>query len=350
MGEPTSSSPSSGTAATRAASSSSAPGRTLALLALLLAALALTLSFYLLRRDGEQQRRIAQERADALARDQRDADVERRLGDLEHQWAQAQSEAEAGTGLTGDTELRQRREQLALLDIERLVEQTQLQLRLGANPSMAIDVLAVADARLGRLASPKALRVQTALRHDLARLKAAADVDRGALAARLDPLLTAVDGWRVSADSTHSGLRPSGPATTPSAPATQAADSFGARVRAWIESEFGDLLRIREVNTPDALLLNPVQQQLLRERFRLGVLDLRQAILARDERIVRSESAALEDLMAHYFDPGQPAVAIAASQLRSITVAATSGPSPSLDETLGALRAVRGAPERAGNG
>ncbi len=329
----------------------STAARALGLFSLLLAALALTLAFYLTRRDNDLEQRIAQERADALARDQRNTELAQRLGELERQWTQAQSDADVATGLVSSAELRRQREALALLDVERLIEQTQLQLRLGAAPSLAIEALTAADARLGHVAGQRTAQVQAALRHDLARLRAAPDLDRGALAARLDPLLVAVDGWRVSADPLHLGLRPQGTASlpAPNAPGGRSADSFGARARAWIENEFGDLVRIREVSTPDALLLNPEQQQLLRERFRLGVLDLRQAILARDERMVRAEQTALEDLLLHYFDPGQPAVANALAQLRAIGAASTGAAPPTLQETLSALRAARGGPD-GGNG
>jgi len=326
--------------------------RTVASLALLIGLLALALASYLVLRAAELQEHIAQEHAEALARDQRNAELERRIGALERQWAQVQADADVGAGLLSDAELRRRREALALLDVERLVEQTQLQLRLGAATGVAIDALAAADARLGRLASATAVRVQTALRHDLARLKTAPDVDRDALAARLDPLLAAVDGWRLTADPSHTSLRPSLATAPPStaAPVPRAADSFGARLRAWLESEFGDLLRIREVDTPDALLLGPLQQQLLRDRFRLGVLDLRQAILARDERMIRGEQTALEALLLRYFDPGQAGVTAAIAQLRATAAAATAGPPPSLDETIGALRAARGANGGSGSG
>lgn len=341
-----------GSLAPLAASKSPSTARTLALLALLAAALALIFALYLVRRTSEMEQRIAEEHAQAAAHDQRSADLERRLAELERQWTQAQSEAEAAPGLASDAELRRHRETLALLDIERLVEQTQLQLRLGASTSVAIDALLAADARLSRVAGSNAPRVQTALRHDLARLRAAPDVDRGALAARLDPLLAAVDSWHLTADVTHSGLRASGPpAPAPAnAPALPPAESIGARVRAWIESEFGDLVRIRQVSTPEALLLSPVQQQLVRERFRLGVLDLRQAILARDERMVRAEEAALEDLLVRYFDPRQPAVAAALAQLRATAGASAASAPVSLEETLSALRAARGTADHAGNG
>lgn len=347
------SSPSSNVAASAASATAGAStaGRVLGLLSLLLGALSLTLVFYLTRRDNDLEQRIAQEHADALARDQRNTELDRRLVELERQWAQAQSDSEVATGLVSNAELRRQREALALLDVERLVEQTQLQLRLGMAPSVAIDALSAADARLGRLAGERAAHVQTALRHDLARLKATPDFDRGAIAARLDPLLAAVDGWRVSADPLHLGLRTPGAAPPPPHLQTaQPAESFGAQLRAWVESEFGDLIRIREVSTPEALLLNPVQQQMLRERFRLGVLDLRQAILARDERLVRAEQAALEDLLLHYFDPGQPAVANAVAQLRAIASASAGAVPPTLEETLSALRAARSTSEHGSNG
>jgi uroporphyrin-3 C-methyltransferase len=327
----------------------SAPGggaRALAGAALVVAAAALSAALYQVQASRELAHALDQEHADNLARDQRAADRDRRLADIEHQWAQAQADADMAAGPFTEADLRRRREQLALIDIERVVEQAQLQLRLGAPVGAAIDALAAADARLARLAGAAPLKVQAALRHDLARLKAAPDPDRGLLAARLDPLIAAVDEWHASADATHPMPRPVPPAARPGGPAAGAAppkESFGAEVRAWIMREFGDLVRIREIDTPEALRLAPVQQQILRDRFRLGILALREALLARDERTIRSEESALEALLAHYFDPNQPGVAAAVAQLRATASAALSAPAPSLDETLAALRAARGA-------
>ncbi len=309
-------------------------------LALALAALALILALYLVVQSADGQRRMTQEHAENLARDQRGSDSDRRLGELERQWAQAQAEEDVSAVRITEAQLRRRREALAMLDIERAVEQAQLQLRLGGAVGGAIDALSAIDAHLGRLGSANALRVQAALRHDLARLKQVPDVDRGALATRLDALLTAVDSWHPSADAAHPAAR----AAIVAVPATasQRPESAFARVRAWLSQEFGDFLRIREIDTPEALLLGPAQQQLLRDRFRLGVLDLRQAILARDERAIRAEEGALETLLQRFFDPNQPGVSAAIAQLRAAATAAIPAASPSLDETLAALHAVRG--------
>jgi uncharacterized protein HemX len=330
----------------------------IAILAFLLASGALVLGVTLLHRTDEMTHRLDQARADDLLRDQRASERELRLSTLEREWHQAEGDGDVSAGgtIVAGADIRQRREQLAMLDIERLVEQVQLQLRLGAAPAAAIDALSAADARLSRLASPAALRVQTALRHDLARLRAAPDIDRGAVVARLDPLLAAVDHWHASSDPLHAAARPpvvapvtasapasASPSGTANAPTTAATggQTMAARLRAWVASEFGDFLRIREVDTPDAILLAPAQQQLLRDRFRLGVLDLRQAILARDERAVRAEAGALDALLEIYFDPNQPEVAAALAQLRAAAGAVVAGAAVTLDETLAALHSVR---------
>ncbi len=326
------------------------PAPALAVLAFALAALALAAAVALWHRSQDLAQRLEREHAATVARDQASAERERRLTELEMQWRQAQGEASAGVGVLAEADVRRRREQLALIDIERLVEQLQLQLRLGIAPQDAADALAVADARLGRMSGPAAARVREALRRDLARVKAAPDLDRSALAARLDPLLSGVDQWHASADPLHAAARPPAvPAAAAAAPAPVAAPGAGtdvggmaARVRAWLEREFGDFMRIRQVDTPAALLLSPTQLQLLRDRVRLGVLDLRQAILARDERAIRAEAVALEMLLQRYFDPNQPDVAAAVVLVRATSGAALVAPRLSLDETLAALRAVRG--------
>jgi uroporphyrin-3 C-methyltransferase len=313
--------------------------------AVALAAVAVLLGWLALQRAGDVDRRLEQERLEDLSRQQQAAEREHGLEDLQRQWNQAQSDADVAGGQMTDPDLRRRREALALIDVERVVEQAQLQLRLGAPSTTAIDALQGADARLGRLAGPGAARVQAALRRDLARLKAAPDLDRGLLAARLDPMLRAVDGWHASADVAHPAERPApAPVAAPRAGVEAPAPSgWGAQLRAWATREFGDLLRIREIDTPEALRLGPAQQQLLRDRVRLGILDLREAILARDERTIRAEATGLEFLLTRYFDAGQPEVAAAVAQLQATVGAVTGGALPSLDETLAALRVARGA-------
>ena len=237
--------------------------------------------------------------------------------------------------------MRERREALAWVDIERLIELAQLQLRAGAPNSVAIDALSAADARLSRLGGPGSRRVQGAVRNDLARLRAAADVDVPGQVARVDALLSESPSWPVLADAGKSALRPAAPAAP--ARGKPAETSLGARVRAWSEREFGDIIRIREIKVPEALLLDPVQQELVRERARLGLLALRQGLLSRNERLVQSEGRELLALLHAYFDDAQASVSGASIQIRALVAEAASASTPSIEESLRTVREVRSA-------
>ncbi len=315
-------------------------------LALLVGALALALTVYDLRRAPAMEQRLAQQQSAADSQLRREADLDKRIATLQER-LDALEQDSGGVGAASDPELRHRREVFALVDAERLVEQAQLQLRLGAPTQVVLEALAVVDARLARIPGPAVARVQTSLRRDLARVRAAPDVDRGALAARLDPLLLEVDSWHASADAARPAApqRREAPGAAKIGTSAPAPEGWGARIRTWLSTEFGEYLRIREIDTPEALLLGPSQQQLLRERVRLGILSLREAVLARDERTVRAEQGALETLLTRYFDPNQPSVASAIDQLRAVAAASVAGAPPNLDETLAALRAARGRAE-----
>jgi uroporphyrin-3 C-methyltransferase len=281
------------------------------------------------------------------------AQVEQRLAGIEQQWASAQSDADPVGGL--EPVVRDRREALAGVDIERLLELAQLELRSGAPNAVAADALAAADARLSRLGGAAARRVQAAVRRDLLRLRGAADVDVPAQAARVDVMLGQVASWPLLADAGRSGLHappaPPPAATTPAPPQAAGAvagagagagsrreEATGARVRAWFEREFGDLLRIRRVDTPEALLLDPVQQQLVRERVRLGLLAIRQGLLSRNEKMVQFEGQSLLGLLRQFFDRSHPDVDSALAQVRSLMAEASSATAPSLEESLHAVR------------
>jgi uncharacterized protein HemX len=306
-----------------------------AIAALVVAALALALGVYEIRAVQVQGQELDQLRGEGPLQAQRVAELEHRLGEVQQQWNQSLGLGEAGTELAAG-DLAARREALALMDIERSVEQTQVQWRLGAPSAAVVDMLAGVEARLARLGTPAAARVLQAVRHDLARLRAAPPVDPLAVTLPLQALLTEVESWRLSADPERSALRPAGSHAHPAS----AAVSVPAW-RAWLEAEFGDLLRVRAVDTPPALLLSPPQQQLLRERVRLGILGLHAAILARDDAVLRSESTALLHLLTQYFDPADPGVALAITRVRAAgAVSGTASGGAGMDETLAALHAV----------
>ena len=117
-------------------------------------------------------------------------------------------------------------------------------------------------------------------------------------------------------------------------------------MRAWLEQQFGTLLQIRSVATPDALLVDDQQQSLVRERLRLHLLGARFALLAHDERLFRGDLAAAQALVGRYFDNRNPAVLAALAQLRLLAATPIVVEVPTISDSVGALRALRGGATR----
>jgi len=259
-------------------------------------------------------------------------------------------------GPAGAAEIARARDEVLLLEIERLVSYANQELQLAGSVPAALAALQAADARASRLQRPQpALR--RALAADLERLRLLPTVDSAGVALRLDQIAQGLDGWILLADptqrlasaeparATERGPRAAAdgkPRAGGGAPAATAADP-GARVRAWVSAEFGDLVRIRQAATPESLLLEPAQAALVRERLRVRLLTARQAVLARNERLFRPELAESLALTERYFDVRQPAVAAAVAQLRQLGATAVAFEPPASLDTVAALRALTGA-------
>jgi uncharacterized protein HemX len=113
------------------------------------------------------------------------------------------------------------------------------------------------------------------------------------------------------------------------------------RLRAWIAAEFGELVRIHEVAAPEALLLNAEQEKLIRQQLKLRLLGARVALLARTDRLFRSDIENAQTLLALYFEPRQPAVANAATTLRQLNATALAFELPTLADSQAAVRIAR---------
>ena len=240
------------------------------------------------------------------------------------------------------------RDEAALWEVERLVTVAAQELQVGGNLGTALAALQAADARLARIDRPQLVNLRRALSGDIERLRSAPAVDLTGLAVKLDQLAAAVDGWPLLAEPPRKG--PLAPAASAAPGAAEAAargsDSAEAgawaSVRRWLREEFGGLVQIRQVDTPEALLLDATQQRLARQQMRLRLLNARQALLQRNDKLYRADLGEAQQLLGRYFDARQPAVAAAAAQLKSMAQAPLSVDVPRVDATLAALRAARG--------
>jgi uncharacterized protein HemX len=324
-------------------------GRRRALLTLLAVAVLLGLAYAALesRRQAAIQAQLAQTRAqeaaEATARAQAAAqeaqEAQKRLAELE----QATEAAAAAGPAAAPT-----REEAVLLEVERLITLAMHDLQLTRQPATALAALELADARLAAADGVRWAALRRALGRDVERLRAVPAVDITGLAVRIDQLIAAVDLWPMvnaaaappppakgAARAAPKKAEPEPPAPPPPPP------GFWARVRTWLATEFGDLIRINEVAAPEALLLNVEQERLLRQQLKLRLLSARVALLARNDKLYHADIESAQTLVALYFDGRHTAVANAAATLRQLNAASLAFDVPALADSQAAVRAAR---------
>ena len=94
------------------------------------------------------------------------------------------------------------------------------------------------------------------------------------------------------------------------------------------------------------MLLVPQQQALVRQQLRLRLLNARQALLARNDRLFRADLAEAQALLNRYFDLRQRDTAAALASMKQLASAQLSVESPNINDSVSAVRAVRTAPGR----
>ena len=82
------------------------------------------------------------------------------------------------------------------------------------------------------------------------------------------------------------------------------------------------MIRIRQVNSPESVLLDAQQQTLVRQQLRLRLLNARQALLARNDRLFRADLAEAQALMKRYVDTQSPLVAGAVGMIGQLALTA----------------------------
>jgi uncharacterized protein HemX len=279
-------------------------------------------------------------RADAEARAAR-----QQAALLEARLAEELGQREALEQLYSD--LSRGRDEAVLVEVERLITLAAQELQISSNVSTALAALQTADVRLARADSARFLPLRRVLARDIEKLKAAPTVDMTGMALKLDQLASAVETWPLLADA-----KPA-PSTPPAKAASAAAPPPPARwwQRRWdyLQRElddFRDLIRIRQVEGPDSVLINTQQQTLVRQLLRLRLLNARQALLARNDRLYRADLAEAQSLMNRYVDTRQAPTASAAALIKQLASTPLSVDLPQISDSLAAVRAVRTVPTR----
>ena len=288
----------------------------------------------------------------ALARDvaEQSKALQLKVGVLESRQLENQSQQLALEQLYQD--LSKSRDEWALSEVEQVLSTASQQLQLAGNVQGALIALQNADRSLSRSDKPQFITVRRAIASDMEKLKALPAVDLAGVAVRLDSVIAQVDTLPLLSD--EKPLLPAVPARAPrgqgaadkAAPAAPAAPlTTGERVlqtwRNWTEEMWEDvrqLIRVRSVNTPDALMLSPDQRYFVRENLKLRLLNARMALLSRDETTFADDLAAAQDTLARYFDTRARTTQQAQSALRQVQANNLSIEMPTLADSLNAVR------------
>jgi len=276
-------------------------------------------------------------------------EVQAKVSVLESKQLEAQSQQLALEQLYQD--LFKRRDDWALAEIEQVLSTASQQLQLAGNVPGALIALQNADARLARADTPQFVKIRRAIAHDMEKLKALPALDLTGIALRIDSVIGQIDRMPLLADE-----QPAMQANEPKnrqpvvKKGAAAADQlvkddwtvvWKARWDSWSSEMWSDirqLVRIRTVDSDDALLLSPSQAYYARENLKLRLLNARLALLSRNESAFRSDMIAAQDAIARYFDTRAKQTQTAQALLKQVQSSNLAIEMPTLAESLNAVR------------
>jgi uroporphyrin-III C-methyltransferase len=277
-------------------------------------------------------------------------DLQGKLNVLETRQIEAQSQQVALEQLY--QELYKNRDDWTLSEIEQVLSTASQQLQLAGNVQGALIALQNADNRLARLDKPQFIFIRRAIAKDMERLKSLPGVDLAGTALRIDSIIGQIDKMPLLADEKTS-LPATQPKNARSVGASEASSvtsagatgdwiaGFGENWRSWTNEiwlEIRQLIRIRDVENPDALLLSPTQAFYVKENLKLRLLNARLALLTRNETAFRSDLIAAQDIIAKYFDTRAKQTQATQTLLKQVQASNLAIDLPTLSESLDTVR------------
>ncbi len=291
-----------------------------------------------------------------LVRDNQETakELQVKVGVLESRQTESQSQQAALEQMYQD--ISKNRDEWALSEIEQVLSTASQQLQLAGNVQGALIALANADRSLSRSDKPQFITIRRAIARDIEKLKALPSVDQAGIALRLDNVIAQIDTLPLLSDE-----RPAEPIAPgrmngangagagrkgkPAAPQPPQALSLGQRVtetwRNWSSEMWDDirqLVRVRTVDTPEALMLSPSESYFVRENLKLRLLNARLALLSRNEGTFRDDIGNAQQTLVKYFDTRARSTIAAQALLRQVQANNVSIDVPDLSESLNAVR------------
>ena len=253
-------------------------------------------------------------------------------------------------------DLAKNRDDWALAEIEQVLSTASQQLQLAGNVRGALIALQNADARLTRADRPQFIAVRRAIARDIDSLKNLPSVDLTGIAVRIDTLIAQIDHVPLLADEKPAVVVPlpkTKLATSSASSAKNASpdddwrSAIQQRWASWssdLWNEIRQLVRVRSVNSPEALLLSPGEAFFARENLKLRLLNARMALLSRNDAAFRSDLIEADRALLRYFDTRAKQTQAARDLLRQLQDSVLNIEMPTLSHSLAAVRQSRTRP------
>lgn len=283
--------------------------------------------------EGREARTAARQAQDGLR------EAQARVSALEARLSESLAQQSALEALY--QELARNRDEWQLAEIEQVLAIAQQQLQLSGNVRAALLALQLAESRLSRSDRPQFLALRRALTRDIDRLKSLPALDLPGMSLRLDGLVAAVDGLPLAYEE-RAG-RESGAAAKAAKPSAEGAiERLGSEL--W--RELRQLVVVRRIEGQEPPLVPPAQAYFLRENLKLRLLNARLSLLTRNEAGYREDLRAAQGWIERYFDARSKPAQAALAQLKQLSAATLSFETPSISESLDAVRGFKARRER----
>jgi uroporphyrin-3 C-methyltransferase/uroporphyrinogen III methyltransferase/synthase len=283
-----------------------------------------------------------------------------KVGVLESRQSESQSQQAALEQMYQD--ISKNRDEWALSEIEQVLSTASQQLQLAGNVTGALIALQNADRSLSRSDKPQFITIRRAIARDIDKLKALPQVDQAGIALRLDNVIGMIDNLPLLADEkpaepiapprvlpsagpAKAGKGPAGAQTAPAEPTV--GQRMVATWRNWSHEMWDDmrqLIRVRTVDTPEALMLSPSEAYFVRENLKLRLLNARLALLSRNEGTFRDDLGSAQQMLTRYFDTKARSTLSVQALLRQVQANNVTIEVPDLSESLNAVRNYKSKP------
>lgn len=243
------------------------------------------------------------------------------------------------------------RDENVLADVDAAVRVAMQQTAITGSAEPLVLALKQADERLARYNQPRLERVRRAVAQDLERTRGVGVGDITVMTIRLDEVIRQIDELPLLSAPERRGTVPTARATAVAAASAPASASsaggwgaqLGQRWRAAAEAvwqEVRGLVRVTQIDQPEAMLIAPEQAFFLRENLKLRLLNARLALLSRQFDTAQSDLREAQSALDRYFDRSVRRVAVASELVRVLTSQARLVSVPRPDATLAAIAAA----------